>query len=230
MNKAAKFIIGLILLPTAFFICLGFADIIWALFKNYKITVYFLLGAALYLLLHFSVYKFDRLYVIAHEFAHAIAALVCGYKVSGLTVKQDSGKIKVTGVNVFVLLAPYIAPLYALLTVITYYAAGLFINMAPYKIVFLALLGFFSALHITHTVKSLTETEQSDIAMAGGGIFSFFIIVLANALIFAGLFELLFPGIVPVGGIMTDVAKRTFYFWETIFKYMYNFIFKSSNV
>lgn len=225
MKKTVKFLTGVVLLPTAFFILLGIVDVVWSLLKGYKVTMYFLLGFALYTLFHFFIFQFSRLYVIAHEAAHVIAAWCCGYKVSVVNIKEDSGNVKVSGVNVFILLAPYCIPFYAICITVIYFLLSLFVpSVRDYSPIFLASFGFFTALHCLHTYKALTETQQSDISQAGGGIFSFPVIVLGNAVIIVGLLELYFPGTVPIWDVTKYIVSNTIVFWRDAFGYAGDFL------
>ncbi|MDR1124330.1 MAG: M50 family metallopeptidase [Elusimicrobiota bacterium] len=210
--RPLKFIAGLLLLPTALFVFLGFADILWALVKSWRITLWFLLGAALYLLLHKFVYGFGRLYVLAHEAAHAAAALISGHRVQSMTVNGDSGNVKVSGVNTFILLAPYVFPLFAFAAVFAYFIISFFDATADRR-TFVFLFGFFTAHHFAHTYKSLTETEQSDIKTAGGNLFSFALIAALNLCVMLLLLEMFFPGVVPAWGIIKKVLVNTRDFW-----------------
>jgi len=211
-------------LPTTFFVMVGLFGVAAALFKAYNVTVFFLLGGGLYAVLHFFVYDFSRFYVLAHEATHALAALICGYKVSSVNVKQDSGSVKVSGANVFIVLAPYIIPFYAVLTMLVYFIAGLFYPLTIYRNTVIALVGFFSVMHFIHTYKALTEVKQPDIKLAGGSIFSFSIIILFNAIILIALIEFCFPGLLPIKQICTDIFNNTMIFWRNAGYYAANFI------
>ncbi len=224
MGKITKFFVGILLLPTAFFALVGLLDIVIALLKAYKITILFLLGGGLYALLHFFVYDFSRFYVLAHEFTHALSALLCGYKVSNVNVKQNSGSVKVSDANVFVLLSPYAVPFYAVLLVLVYFLVGLFYPVLIYRSTVIAMLGFFSVMHFIHTYKALTEVSQPDVKLAGGSIFSFSVIILFNALIITALIEFCFPGLLPLKQIGKDIIIRTSDFWLASAEYSVKFI------
>ncbi len=229
MKRFIKIILGLLLLPLAFNVLLSVFEILWYLLKGYSTTLYFIAGAAGYILLHLFVYDFSRMYVVAHELSHAFAALLCGYKVSGFRLGSDSGSVRVSDINTFVLLAPYFIPLYSILLTVLYIIGRIFYpQIQNYAGWFLALLGFFTAMHFIHTYKALTETEQSDIDKAGGGIFSFPLIILANMLLALLLAEFYFPGVLPVGDIWRGILGRTWQFWKwacikvfTLFKALY---------
>ena len=76
MKRALKFLLGLILLPLAFCILLSVAEVLWYIIKSYKITLYFMLGALLYVLTHLFFYNFYCIFYF-HILPHFF---VCFYK------------------------------------------------------------------------------------------------------------------------------------------------------
>jgi nitrate reductase NapE component len=151
-----------------------------------------------------------------------MAALICGHRVKSVNIEEESGNVKLTGVNTFVLLAPYIFPLFAIGAVAAYVILSFFVRSLDGRI-FLALFGFFTALHLIHTYKALTETEQTDVRQAGGSVFSFSLIVLLNAVIIVLLLEFFFPGVIPILVVAKDVITNTVVFWENFFICIYKF-------
>lgn len=222
MKRVLKFIIGVFLLPAAFFTLLAFVDASVYLIKGYQTTLYFLLGVILYLAMHFYVYDFSRVYVIAHEIMHAFAAMLCGYRVSSLNINEESGNVKVSNVNTFVLLAPYIIPVQALMLSLIYFCLlYLWPPVELYRNIFLATFGFFITLHFVHTYKALSEVQQSDLKMAGGNIFSLPLIVVFNIIITIALLELYFPDLIPAGSLAKKVLTNTLDFWGSALKYLW---------
>lgn len=226
MSKIVKFLIGIVLAPTALFAVFAFFQGIYSIAKSYHITLFFVIGLLVYVLVHKFIYNFSRPYVFAHEITHAISAMCCGYKAQNLQVGEDSGQVKVSGTNTFVFLAPYCLPLYAVLILLGYFFWHL---LSPdtafkYKDVFLFLFGFFIMFHLMHTFKTLQETEQSDVIKAGGSVFSYAVIILSNVLIIFGLLEICFPGILPLFTLFKQVISNTLYFWQKIFSWLYNLI------
>lgn len=226
MSKFTKFIIGLLLAPTAVFATFAFFQGAYSILKAYNITVCFVIGLLAYVLVHRFIYDFSRPYVFAHELTHAISAMCCGYKAQNLQVGQESGQVKVSGTNIFIFLAPYCLPLYAVLILFIYFFWQLLDPQTAFKFkdIFLFLFGFFIMFHLYHTVKTLKETEQSDILKAGGTVFSITIIILCNVLIIFGLFELCFPGILPLLSLFKQVLSNTLLFWEKIFAWSHNLL------
>lgn len=231
MKKFLKFLIGIVLLPFAFFFIYDFMGVIGTIIKNFQVTFPFLFGIAIYLIFHKYVYNFSRPYVLAHEVCHALAAWCCGYEVTDMKVKEESGETKVSDVNTFVLLAPYCVPLYALVFTFLFYVTSLFwTDILNYEKLFLGFLGFFVMFHLVHTYKSLTETEQSDITLAGGGMFSFVLIAIINLALIILLINFLFPGIIAPTSIIKEVFIQTCNFWEKFFIYMHKFIVWAGNL
>ncbi len=225
MKKFLKFLIGIVLLPFALFFIYNFMAVIWTIIKNFQITFPFLFGAAIYLILHRYIYNFSRPYVFAHEICHALAAWCSGYKVTNIKVKEESGETQVSDVNTFVLLAPYCMPLYAIVCTVLFYIISLFWpEISNYERSFLGLLGFLVTFHLVHTYKSLTETEQSDITLAGGSVFSFVLIAIINLTLIILFINFLFPGIIAPTSIIKEVFMQTCSFWKMFYIYMRKFI------
>ena len=221
MLKLIKFFIGILLIPTALFLLYDFSGIFIKLISNFSLTLFFLIGASIYLLLHFFVYNFSGPYVLAHEMSHAICAWLCGYKVTAMKVKEGSGYTKISGSNFFVFLAPYIVPLFPIIFVLIYLITSVFYKpITQYRNIFLFIVGFFMAHHLTHPYLSLTETEQSDIGGAGGHIFSFPLIILINIALLLILIEFLFPNIIEADTLIEKLFNQTITFWKQFFIYI----------
>ena len=55
------------------------------------------------------------LYVLGHEFTHALAAMLAGGKVSAFHVSSKGGHVLTDRVNWWIALSPYFVPIYALI-------------------------------------------------------------------------------------------------------------------
>ena len=103
-------------------------------------------------------------YVLGHEFTHALATMVCGGRVKGMKVTGEGGHVYVTKDNFFVTLAPYFVPLYAVL-VFAFFALGrVFLGWdTPWAWgIFHWALGLAYSFHVLLTVEIL-RTRQPDI-------------------------------------------------------------------
>ncbi len=119
-----------------------------------------------------------RSYVLAHELTHALWALAMGGRVGRLRVSARGGSVDVSNGNIFVALAPYFFPLYTWGVLAVWGLAGLFVDQASYRLLWLALLGASWSFHVTFTVSTLTG-EQPDVRQVGGWL-AYPLIVLAN--------------------------------------------------
>ena len=159
-----------------------------------------------------------------HEMTHAVAALLCGCRIKDVSVREDSGYVKMDRCNAFVVLAPYFVPGYVILTVLAYVIGDLFADLTPYRQVFLFLVGFFTAFHFVQTFKTLFEAEQPDLKLAGGKVFSVIMIVLCNLIVLALLLKGLFPETVSLSRASARVFWGTVNVWRILVNYIINHI------
>ncbi len=220
MKNFLKLLLALALLPTAFFCAAEVLGAFWEVVKDFRTAVELLAGAALYCAVHFCGYHFDRMYVWGHETTHAALAMLFGFRVHSMQVNKDSGYVKMDRTNAAVVLAPYIVPLYAVLTGLVYAGLSLFVQVAPYRPAFVFLVGFFMAFHFVQTVKTLWETQQPDLKLAGGRVFSVVIIILGNAAVLALVLKCLFPDKVLLGQMVSGAAVSSYNTWKIVINYI----------
>jgi len=224
MNKWLKLLIACLLLPTAFFVVMETIGTFVSVLQDFQVAVGLLAGAALYCVIHFGGYKFERMYVWGHEATHAVAAMLCGFRVHSITVNKDSGNVKMDRTNAIVVLAPYVFPLYAVITGFVYLGVDLFLDATPYRPVFVFVAGFFMAFHFVQTFLTLWETDQPDLVIAGGRIFSIVVIILCNAAVLMLVLKLLFPQRVQLLQMLQHVGKSSYAFWKYVFLFVQNWI------
>ncbi|MBU2530244.1 MAG: M50 family metallopeptidase, partial [Elusimicrobia bacterium] len=123
------------------------------IFLNIKITLPFTLGFIAYLPFHFYNKHRSYLYVLAHELTHAVTAILNGIKIKKISVGKTNGYVTLSRDNIFISLAPYFIPFYAIILSAMYFVAGEFIDLSKYRIVFVALIGFFTSFHIVNAVE-----------------------------------------------------------------------------
>lgn len=119
-----------------------------------------------------------RSYVLAHELTHALWGVVMGARVSRIRVKADHGSVVLSKTNFLITLAPYFFPLYTVLVILFYWLLRMFYDMQPYTMLWLGMVGFTWAFHVTFTLNALLQ-RQTDIQQEGR-IFSYSFIYLAN--------------------------------------------------
>lgn len=212
--------VAVLLLPTVFFVLAETFGACWSVLKDFQTAVGFLAGGALYGVIHFAGFHFDRMYVWGHETTHAVAAMLFGFRVHSMTVNKDSGHVKMDRCNAAVVLAPYVVPLYALMAGMGYLALELCIDAAPYRPVFVFVAGFLMTFHYVQTVKTLWETQQPDLRLAGGRIFSVVMIVLCNAVVLTLVLKTLFPERVALGAMARAIAVSTYNTWKIVINYI----------
>lgn len=140
----------------------------WALVSG------FLIWIAVFLLLP----RPARSYVLAHELTHALWASLCGERVLGIRVSHNSGAVLLSRSNFLITLAPYFFPLYTVLTLLAFFAVSFFVDLGPYALYALGLVGFSWGFHFTFTLHTLLQT-QTDIRECGY-LFSYSFIFFMN--------------------------------------------------
>lgn len=223
--KAVKLLAGVFMLPALLFAFWQVIHMAFDVALNFRITLFFLAGGALYCAVHAKIFNFSRAYVFAHESAHALMGALFGFKIYSMKVNKNSGAIQMDEINAPVALAPYILPLYFIVAAALFYllyANGF--DGAEYKNLFAFVLGALWAFHIIHTVKTLTETSQPDLKAAGGKLFSLSVIVFFNLLFVIIFLGLMFPESLSAWQSVKEIFLNTLIFWEKLLKYVVNII------
>ena len=220
MVRFLKFILALVLLPTLILCGIEFCWLFKSTLGQWKNLSLFLGGAAVYAIIHYTWYDFSRFYVFGHEMTHALAAFLCGYKVHKISIKKDNGFVKMDKTNAFVVLAPYFVPFYTLVFAFCYMIGGLFADITSYGAYMLFAVGFLTAFHLIQTFKTLWETDQPDLQLAGGKIFSLVTITLVNLIVLACVFKILFPAQVRLTAASLHVLQGSLNVWRIIVNYI----------
>lgn len=220
MGRLLKFLLALVLLPTAVLTFAETVRILLSVLGRLDMAVSFIMGILIYAGIHYGYYNFSRPYVFAHEMTHAMAALLCGCRIKDVSVGQESGYVKMDRCNAFVVLAPYFVPAYVVLAAGIYLIADLFVNLQPYRQVFLFVIGFFTAFHFVQTFKTLFEADQPDLKLAGGKVFSVVMITLANLVVLALVLKALFPEAVSLVQGGKNVLTGTVNVWRILVNYI----------
>lgn len=225
MKNWLKLLLALLLLPTVFFAGVETLRGLIGALAAVRDSLTFGAGIAAYLIIHFWLYDFSRVYVFGHEVTHAVAAMLCGYRVKGMSVKSNNGYVKMDDCNAFVALAPYFVPAYVALAGLIYAGVSLFTDASPYRPVFVFLVGFFMTFHFVQTFKTLFETDQPDLKMAGGRIFSAVMIVFVNLLVLVLVLKALFPASVHLLEMARNTFNGTYNTWKIVINYIVEHLF-----
>ncbi len=180
--KFLKFLIALILLPCVWSSLRALYNLLTIAISGempWFSVILFSCGFFLWLLLYFTTSRLTRLYVFQHEATHALAVWTSGGKVSQFHVSGEGGHIVADRTSTWISLAPYILPLYPLISGLLW-AVLLWIHppsldWTPY---FLFVWGMIWSFHFSFTL-SLLKTEQTDFS-SQGYLFSWLIIALSN--------------------------------------------------
>jgi len=213
-----RFIIGILLIPVCVIVTMSFYDGIVRIKAVTESGVYFILGALFYSILHLLLFRLDFLYVLGHEVMHAVATLFSGGKVKGMKVSRKEGSVKTTTPNFFVIMAPYLVPIYTVLIAFFYFLASFYIDTARYSPIFIFLIGFTLMLHLSYTAESMRD-KQSDL-MKTGYLPSICFIYLTNLIIVFLIVSLLFSEVsfIDFIGDIYDKARVFYYFfWKQLF-------------
>ena len=209
MAKFFKFLLALILLPITLLVVMEDGRILLGVLEHLSAAISFILGVAVYAAIHYRYYNFSRMYVFIHEITHAVAAILCGIRIKDVHIGKESGYVKMSRTNTFVVLAPYFVPGYVVLVAMLYLLLNFFADLTPYRQLVLFSIGFFMAFHFIQTFHTLWEADQPDLKLAGGKFFSCVSIVLANMLVLAIVLKILFPQAVDLYGSVRQVIQQT---------------------
>jgi len=188
--KIARFLLTILLLPFCIAITANFYKGIVSIKAISETGFIFILGALSYSLFHFILFKLDFLYVLGHESMHAIATLFSGGKVLNIKVSKKQGSVRTTTPNMFVVLAPYLVPIYTVLLALIYYLLSFFIDIGRHSQLFIFLIGFTLMFHIAYTAQSIKE-KQSDLIKTGY-LFSVEFVYIINLIIVFAIISFLF--------------------------------------
>lgn len=149
------------------------------------------------------------LYVLGHEFTHALAAMLAGGKVTAFHVSAKGGHVLTDKVNWWIALSPYFVPIYALIWMALWITADFYHPLRDWQPVLYFGIGLFWAFHLTFTA-SMIHRGQTDLS-GEGYVFSFVVILLINLLAFLLLLSLLtHDGLPGMGHLMIVHAGRAY--------------------
>lgn len=183
-SRFLKFLVALALMPLV-------AGEIWTLIDLGRISVpagewkaawfvSFGAGFVVWLLIFMLLPRTMWLYVLGHEFTHALAAMMAGGKVSSFKVTSKGGHVMTDRVNWWIALSPYFVPIYALIWIGLWLTVDFYYPLKQWQPVLYFGIGLFWAFHITFTI-SMLHPRQTDLS-GEGYVFSGVIILMMNLL------------------------------------------------
>jgi len=211
MKILARWCLALLLLPFCFGASSAFL-LVLAAFKDVpENSFYFFMGMGSYFAFQWVFFRPLRTYVFGHELTHALAAWMSGARVSRFKVGKNGGFVSISKTNVFVALAPYFIPLYALLVFVLYAAVNHFYSLQVYWRWTLWFIGVAVGFHAALTAYALKQ-KQPDLKMAGTFL-SGVLIYLGNMVLMSVLLALLFPKTASWNKFIRASARQTL--WMT---------------
>ncbi|MFH1877270.1 MAG: hypothetical protein ABH883_00475 [Candidatus Omnitrophota bacterium] len=162
-------------------------------------------GALVYLFFHVMIIRPVYIYVLGHEFVHALATWVCGGRVESFNVTPGGGNVVTSKTNFFIELSPYFVPIYTIFLGFIYFILRLMDKEIPFmSTIFVFCVGVTMAFHFVMTSEIL-RIEQPDV-LKSGFLFSLVIIFLANMLIIVAVFCPIFDNLSFVSFIKGSAA------------------------
>jgi len=143
---------------------------------------------------------------------HAFATICSGGKASKMKVSSKEGSVKTTTPNFFVMLAPYMIPVYTVIIAIVYFISSFFIDITKYSGVFIFLIGFTLMFHLAYTAESIRQ-KQSDLIKTGY-FSSISFIYIVNLVIVFLIMSLFFRDVSFVNFISDIYEKTKFFYWS----------------
>ena len=216
--KILRFILSVLLVPVCVAVTASFYKEIASIKGVSESGLIFILGAFSYSALHLLLFKLDFLYVLGHEAMHAITTFFSGGKVLGMKVSGKEGSVQTTTPNLFVILSPYIVPVYVIVTALLYFTLSFFTDVSKLSGYFIFFMGFFLMFHLVYTSASIRE-KQSDL-MKTGYLFSILLIYIINIAIVFFVISLLLPKVSFFDFISASFEKsKEFYYslWKQLF-------------
>jgi len=207
-----RFIISILLIPVCVFMSVSFYEGVFGIRDVSESGLYFILGALLYSMVHLLLFRLDFLYVFGHESMHAFATFCSGGKASNMKVSKKEGSVKTTTPNFFVMLAPYLLPVYTVVLAIVYFILTFFIDITRYYGTFIFLVGFTLMFHLAYTAESMKD-KQSDLIKAGY-FSSIAFIYITNLIVAFLIISLFFKDVSFVDFISKVYEKTKFFYWS----------------
>jgi hypothetical protein len=177
-----KFLIALVLLPLVAGEILALIDLAWlsAPAGEWREAWFVSLcaGFLTWFIIFFLLPRTMWLYVLGHEFTHALAAMLAGGKVSAFRVSSRGGHVMTDRVNWWIALSPYFIPIYALIWMGLWVTVDFYHPLKPWQPILYFGIGLFWSFHLTFTA-SMIHRRQTDLS-GEGYIFSGVVILMVN--------------------------------------------------
>ncbi len=212
--KFLKFLIALVLIPLV-------GAEVWTMIDLARVSVpagqwreawfaSFGAGFVAWLVIFMLLPRTMWLYVLGHEFTHALAAMLAGGRVTAFKVTSQGGHVMTDRVNWWISLSPYFVPIYALIWMALWLTVDFYHPLGQWLPVLYFGIGLFWAFHVTFT-WSMMHMGQTDLSREGF-VFSWVIIALINFFAFLILFTLLSHNLSSAGSLFWHRIQQSYLF------------------
>ncbi|MBN1587343.1 MAG: hypothetical protein JW937_07950 [Candidatus Omnitrophica bacterium] len=208
-----RWLLALFLLPTCGLAVFVLALEISSIRQFPPNAIAFFSGMLLYFLLHFVLPKANTIYVLGHEFTHAVMTWFFGGSVRNFRISSQGGSVETSLSNLWVNLGPYLLPIYLMAAGLVYWAAVVCFEVEWLRWPLLGLMGAGAAFHLLMTLNVLA-VEQQDLKDTGYFI-GMVLILLVNLTWVAWVLGWIF-GLPIAQGFIQGAWGRTVQFWTWI--------------
>jgi len=174
---------------------------------DYKSVLPLIFGFAAYGSIRFFLKRPLRTYVFGHELTHALAAVLTGARIYRFRAGPSSGHVSLSKSNLFIALAPYFIPLYAVMILGGWGLANLWKDFSVVRPGVVLAIGASLAFHLDLTAFSIRQ-NQPDLRYAGT-FFSLVVIALTNILVLVLFLKGLFPHRISIRYFIFETFERS---------------------
>ncbi|MCB4756852.1 MAG: hypothetical protein LHV69_07470 [Elusimicrobia bacterium] len=217
LRRLFHVVLGLLLLPCVWAAFLVLARMVYKLgVTEWKFVWIYAAGALSYLIMERVFHRPMWIYIVGHELTHALSGLLTGARIRSFKASDHQGEVQLSKTNWFIVISPYIIPLYALLLLLIYAVLWHYWPHPALTYGFQFLMGAALTFHLSLTFMAF-HARQSDLKVLGFFL-SLVLILLGNALILGVLCVSLFGVTPPIEIYFSSLLKETVGAWTWIVK------------
>ena len=180
LGRCLRWLLAVALFPLCVGVSWALLDLLSSSGHTSQFWVPAMAGAGAWLVVFLSLPKPMWVYVVGHEFTHALWTWLCGGRVKKFRASAKGGHVVVTKTNTLITLSPYFFPFYAVLWILVFFVGEALFGWRHLRPWFHFGLGGTYAFHITLTAHIL-RLRQPDLD-GEGWVFSAVVIWLGNVL------------------------------------------------
>lgn len=196
--------------------------------------MYLAIGGSFYIFIHI-LKKPKKIFILEHELTHSIFALIFGYKIRKLKIRNNSGSINIKPPdtsnlampqlwfsNTIISISPYFFPLSTIIIILLYRVITFFYHNEYLNIVYLFLFGLTFIFHIIFTIESILYS-QKDFEYTGR-FFSLIAIYVGNIFCIIFLLKIISPYKIIIKEFLFNIFYYSIPIYEKTIKLFQRFI------